>query len=314
MKSVRTLAGVLAFTMAACTIPEPRSPSPTLRLPDKLKVRTGGRVVSVPIEEYVLGSALAEVTPLNEADAVVARIYEVQSVIARSYAARHVGRHGAEGFDLCDSTHCQLYEPGRIKTSRFSAAARAAVDRTAGQVLRYGGQAVESLFHADCGGATTSAEDVWGGRPLPYLVPTKDEVPSLQHRAWQYTTTGEALRAALNRDTRSAVGTRLTAVDVVSRDLSGRATSVSIRGQTARVVRGETLRAILNRSLGDRAIQSTRFTLTRKGPEYLFAGSGFGHGVGLCQAGAAARARRGDSLSQILSAYFSDAKLAKLPH
>ncbi len=302
----------MALVVTACTLPEPRSPSPALRLPDRVTVRAGGRIVPVPIEEYVLGSVLAEVTPINEGDAVVSRIYEVQAVIARSYAARHVGRHRAAGFDLCDTTHCQLYDPGRIRTSRFATTARQAVTRTSGQILRHGAQPVEALFHADCGGATTSAEDVWGGRALPYLVPTSDEVPTLQHRHWQHTVTGDALRAALNRDARTAVGARLAGIDVVSRDLSGRATSVALRGEREHVVRGEALRTIINRTLGDRAIQSTRFTLTRIGPQYVFAGSGFGHGVGLCQAGAAARARRGDTVPDILAAYFNNATLAKV--
>ena len=293
--------------MAACTLPEPQAPSPAFRMPDRLTVRSNGRIVSVPFEAYVLGSVLAEVTPVYDAQPAVSRIYEVQAVIARSYAARHLGRHRAEGFDLCDSTHCQLYDPARIKTSRFSGAARDSVRRTAGQILRYGGQPVDALFHADCGGATTSAEDVWGGRPLPYLVPTKDDLPSLQHRTWQITTTSDALRGALNRDARTAVGGRLSSIDILSRDLSGRAASIALRGDKERVVRGEALRTVLNQSLGDRAIQSTRFTVKRDGPRYHFAGSGFGHGVGLCQAGAAARARRGDTIKQILRAYFADA-------
>ena len=74
-------------------------------------------------------------------------------------------------------------------------------------------------------------------------------------------------------------------------------------------MRGEDFRAILNRSLGERAIQSTRFALRRTGTTYTFDGTGFGHGVGLCQAGAAARARRGDGLSEILRAYFNRASL-----
>ena len=64
----------------------------------------------------------------------------------------------AEGFDLCDGVHCQLYEPGRIRTSRFAAVARAAVERTAGMILAYSNRPAEVLFHADCGGHT--AQDI----------------------------------------------------------------------------------------------------------------------------------------------------------
>ena len=77
------------------------------------------------------------------------------------------------------------------------------------------------------------------------------------------------------------------------------------------VLRGEDLRAIINASLGDRAILSTRFTVTRSSGTYVFQGSGFGHGVGLCQVGALARARQGQSVGTILSAYFEGAGLAR---
>lgn len=296
----------------ACTLPEPRlPPAAGLSVPGRLAVRVKGRVMTVPLEQYVLGTVLAELTPVEEAPPVVARLYEVQAVVARSYATAHVGRHRAEGFDLCDSTHCQLYDPARIGSSRFSAAAAEAVRRTAGEVLRYGRRAVDALYHADCGGQTAAADAVWGGPAVPYLRGTKDDVPATAHRVWQFGTTGEAIRAALNRYTRMAVGARLTGIDVILRDDSGRAASLAVRGERDRVVRGEDLRAVLNSSLGGRAIQSTRFTVRRTGASYTFEGSGFGHGVGLCQAGAAARARRGDPLRDILRAYFGDAALTR---
>ncbi len=96
---------------------------------------------------------------------------------------------------------------------------------------------------------------------------------------------------------------------MVSRDDSGRAAELGVRGEHAYTVRGDVLRAALNQTLGERAIQSTRFTLTRTGTRYDFAGTGFGHGVGLCQRGAAARARRGDSVEAILGTYFPGARI-----
>ena len=103
------------------------------------------------------------------------------------------------------------------------------------------------------------------------------------------------LRDALAKDTRSAVGRRLDDVGIATRDAGGRAMTIDVRGEFPRTVRGEDFRAILNRTLGDRALLSTRFDVSRQPDGYRFAGTGFGHGVGLCQVGAAARARRGDS-------------------
>jgi stage II sporulation protein D len=56
--------------------------------------------------------------------------------------------------------------------------------------------------------------------------------------------------------------------------------------------------------MGDRAFLSTRFSVRRTATDYVFSGTGFGHGVGLCQVGAAARAWRGDSVDSILGHYF----------
>jgi stage II sporulation protein D len=283
----------------------PRAPSPPqFEIPDRIKVRHNGRVTSVPLEEYVLGSVLAEVSPVDEAVPTAERIFEVQAVIARTYAIAHLGRHRAQGFDLCDSTHCQLYDPARIKTSRFTAIARDAVRETSHEVLLYGSRPAEALFHADCGGSTTSADAVWGGPPVPYLKAASDEQPSLSHRTWRFAVPFGKLRDALNRDRRSRVGKRLDAIDVVKRDASGRVATVALRGDRRVVLRGDDLRAILNTTFGDRAVQSTKVTIVRTRDSFVFSGTGFGHGVGLCQAGAAARARRGQSVREIVAAYF----------
>jgi len=303
---------VWGITSVAACMTTPKSPAaPPLRVPDEIRVRAAGHVVTVPIEEYVLGSALAEVSPLDETDATVARVFEVQAVLARTYAAGHLGRHASEGFDLCDGTHCQLYQPDRLRTSRFAAAARAAVGRTAHEVLAFADRPVEALFHADCGGSTSAALDVWGGRSVPYLLASPDDVPTVAHRAWNLTVTAAQLRDALARDDRSRVGRNLDDVQVATRDAGGRAATVSVRGEVPHTLRGEEFRAILNGTLGSHGLMSTRFDITRAAGGYRFSGTGFGHGVGLCQVGAAARARRGDSLASILGAYFPGAHLVR---
>jgi stage II sporulation protein D len=297
---------------AACTIPEPRSPdSGGVVAPPSVLVRVAGRVESVRLEDYVLAAALSEVTPLNETPETVQRIYEVQAVLARTYAISHLGRHRADGFDLCDTTHCQLYEPGRLRTSRFASAARTAVSRTAGVVLTYAQRPIEALYHADCGGYTAAADAVWGGPPVPYLLPAPDQVPATPHRSWKLSIPATELRSALNADARSRVGRRLNNIQIAQQDVSGRATQIVVTGEERHEVRGEELRAIVDQRLGDRAIQSTRFSITRVGDSYVFQGTGFGHGVGLCQFGAAARARNGESLDHILAAYFRGARVSR---
>jgi len=311
------LAGAITLVViaaGACAPPRGEFPGPmagTLTVPDRVTVRAAGKVTSIPLDEYVLGAVLAEVTPVGETDATIARIYEVQSIVARTYAISKLGRHKQDGFDLCDSTHCQLYQPARVTSSRFADAARAAVARTAGRVLAYEGHIAEALFHADCGGATTSADAVWGGPALPYLRTIIDKLPAETHRPWQISIPAEQLRQALDADPRTDVGRTLTAIEVTTRDESGRAAGLDVRGQRSYTVRGDVLRTVINQKLGDKAVQSTRFNLTKSGSQYVFKGTGYGHGVGLCQRGAITRARQGEGVEEILRVYFPGVTVTK---
>jgi stage II sporulation protein D len=230
-------------------------------------------------------------------------------VIARTYAVAHMGRHATGGYDVCDGTHCQLYQPSRIATSRFTPVARQALVRTRGEVLTFAGRPADALFHSDCGGHTAPSTTAWGGLPVPYLAGREDDVPQGTHRAWEFTVNNAALRNALNSDARSTVGSRLDTLTVVERDETGRAVRVELKGERRQLLRAEQLRAILTAKLGDRTIQSTRFTVKETGSRWQFSGTGFGHGVGLCQVGAAARARRGESLAGILRTYYPGTKL-----
>jgi stage II sporulation protein D len=300
-----------AGVTSACEVSAVRLPTARYVAPRQLTVRSAGRVAVVGLEAYTLAAALAEVFPLGETPAAVARIYEVQAVLARSYAASHLGRHRADGYDLCDSSHCQLYDPARIRVSRFAAQARAAVERTTGIILSFGQRPAEALFHADCGGYTAASDAIWGGAPVPYLRAQSHACRSANHRAWSFTIQREELRAVLNRDARSRVGAKLGGIDVRRRDVSGRAIEVVLAGDEPRSLRGEDLRAALNRQLGDKTIQSTRFSVRTAGTGYTFQGTGFGHGVGLCQIGAAAHARQGASMKEIFESYYKGAVLLK---
>jgi SpoIID/LytB domain protein len=177
----RVFAGLaLTAAVGACAMPprpavSPRG-TPRVTLPDRLLVRTAGKTIPVNLEDYVVDTILSEVSPVGDSDEVIAQIFEVQAIIARTYGVARAGRHRDEGFDVCDTTHCQLYQPARRRTSRFTAAALEATSRTHGEVLTYQAVPIEALFHADCGGSTVAAEAVWGGLPVPYLRTIVDNV------------------------------------------------------------------------------------------------------------------------------------------
>jgi stage II sporulation protein D len=271
-------------------------------------VQVAGRVTVVPLEDYVLGTALSELTPTSQSPAVVTRAYEVQAIIARTYASANLGRHRREGFDLCDKTHCQLYQPARVRTSTFAEAARDAVARTSGRILRFARRPAEALYHADCGGHTTTPASAWGGPAIPYLSGARDEVPGNPHRTWQFSATSGEWTALLSRDTRTNPGGPVRSIRVTARDQSGRATEVEIAGRDRVRINGETLRAVVTADRGARAVMSARFDVRATTEGFSLDGTGFGHGVGLCQVGTMARARRGDSVDAILGHYYPGAR------
>ena len=94
---------------------------------------------------------------------------KAQAVSARSYAANKAGRHTADGFDLCATTHCQVYYGcGSVAADTAQAAAE-----TAGEYIWYNGDVVETYYFSSDGGATESAKNVWGG-DTPYAVGVAD--------------------------------------------------------------------------------------------------------------------------------------------
>ena len=266
--------------------------------------------MSVPLEEYVRGTIISEFAPPTGDPAYVERMLEVQAVIARTYAAAHSGRHKRDGYDLCSTTHCQLYQPGRLKTSSWAPLAVEAVEHTAAQILWFDDAPATALFHADCGGHTSSARDIWGGAPRAYLGGSADDGAAQNaHASWRYEVSRADLTTALNADPRTRVGKTLRDISVTDRDEAGRAVLVMLSGSREPIVRGEELRTILSRAFGARAIRSTRFEVARTGQRFVFTGKGFGHGVGLCQAGAYARLKAGARPEQVLARYYPGTRL-----
>ena len=306
---MKRLGSLLVLAVATACAPAPERvtvPMPAAARYVRVQVsEEGGKVRRVALEEYVRGTIISEFAPASGELEVVGRMLEVQAILGRTYAVANRGRHTAAGFDLCSTTHCQLYEPSRLKTSRWADAARDATKRTAGVLLWHGQGPALPLFHADCGGHTSTPVHAWRGSSRPYLVAAPDrDVGEVTHMTWRYEIAAAQLLRALNADARTRVGTHLTDVTIVDRDPSGRAATVALHGQRERLVAGEDLRAVLTRAFGARAVRSTLFDVRRQKSVFVFEGRGFGHGVGLCQAGALARLRAGATPTDVLRRYF----------
>jgi hypothetical protein len=174
-----------------------------------------------------------------------------------------------------------------------------------------GGGVAESYFSASCGGATADVARLWGAeRPPAHLRGVRDDACAAG--AWTDVIPAAQLSRALGADERSDVGARLEGVRVVRRDRTGRAELVELVGARRRRLRGWDFKIIVGRTLGWGVLKSSRFEVSRAGSAYVFRGAGFGHGLGLCQAGAHVSAARGAGYRQILGRYFPGAGVGAL--
>jgi stage II sporulation protein D len=305
------LAGGLTAVLtgaAACggarPIVHPPDEAPPPPAADVRVLTTAGRVERVDIEQYVRGTVEAEARVLpGESPEVAVRVFELQALIARTYLAANRNRHAAAGADVCDTTHCQVYRPTALLQSSADWLDQG-VSRSAGRLLLFDGLPALTLFHASCGGTTSAAETVWGGHQRPYLQSVNDAYCRRAPQPWRLRLGRSELARALDADPRTRVDGRLDAIDILSRYAGERVVLVGLAGARSPVVRGEELRNVLMRAFGPRSVRSTRFIVTRESDAFVLEGTGWGHGAGLCQAGALARLRAGANVTDVIAHYY----------
>jgi stage II sporulation protein D len=254
------------------------------------------------LEDYVLRVVAAEGSTETEPEALKAL-----AIASRTYALKNIGRHSADGYDFCTTTHCQRFRDVALDSeSGISPAALKAVQFTKGEVLLDAGhQVADSYFSASCGGATANMTSLWGAKAPTYLRGVADEYCATdKHHNWTDVISEKQLLKALQSDPRTNVGDRLISVRVLRQDASGRAEIISIEGERRLTVKGWDFKIIVGRALGWNLLKSSRFEIAHSGSNFVFRGGGFGHGLGLCQEGAHVMATRGANYRQILGKYF----------
>src|SRR6266498_2761735 len=253
---------------------------------------------TMPLEDYVRGVVAAEGSMESEPEALKAL-----AIASRTYLLKNLGRHSSEGYDFCTTTHCQRYRPADPESPAVSSAIIEAVEATKGEVLRDGNdQLADSYFSASCGGATANLSTLWGGNAPTYLRGIRDEYcASEPHHSWTDVISHVQMLKALNTDPRTNVGERLVDVRILRKDASGRAELISVEGNRRITVKGWDFKIIVGRALGWNVLKSSRFDISRSGVNFVFRGSGFGHGLGLCQEGAHVLAAGGAGYRQILT-------------
>jgi stage II sporulation protein D len=248
---------------------------------------------------------------------------------------RWYGREAHADFDVCADDHCQRYQG---ITKAFSPAADAAVRATTGEFLRYHGAICDARFSKSCGGITERYAVAWEDQDIPYLESVYDGAtrPSFHNSEtwirssppaycntddsellsrvlpgfdqetrdfyrWQVAYTGEELRELIRSRIAVDLGP-IRSMQALARGASGRIYRLKIAGERDYIVVGKELE--IRRALSPTHLYSSAFVVDNESGRLVLRGAGWGHGVGLCQIGAAVMANGGAKYTDILHHYY----------
>lgn len=261
---------------------------------NKLKI-----FLTVPLEEYVVAALAGESGNFQHEESMKA-----MAVAVRTYAAHFRQRHASEGFDFCDSTHCQT-----LNFKGITPQIRAAVEATRGEMLWYQGSPAATFYHQNCGGTVAAAQEAWPDMRAPYLKQQPDPycvrgVPL----PWKAQLDRSQLEKAL-RAQGLTVPSEWDKLEILKRAPSGRVLKLSFHTASdptglPQFISASSLRFAIGRAFGWNQVRSDLYEVETTADSVIFSGRGAGHGVGLCQAGAEEMAKEGKSYRQILAFYY----------
>ena len=286
----------------------------------------------IDLEEYlcsVISSEMSANSPMEllKAHAVISRSWALRAIEANRVTAGKIQssvyeQNGHIGFDVCADDHCQRYEG----LGRMNNRAVEAVRATKGEVLSYGDEICDCRFHKCCGGKTEEFETCWEDKHVPYLESVdcpfcasdylKDKTALRQslndydletndYHDWSVTYSASELRQIILDKSHIDFG-EITDLVPLKRGKSGRIYELEIVGTLRRQVIGKEL--TIRRWLSPSCLKSSWFeiqkTLGSRLSTFDLKGHGWGHGVGLCQIGAATMAIEGYSYRDILAHYY----------
>lgn len=276
------------------------------------------------IEDYLLSVISSEM----RADASL-EFLKAHAVISRSWALARIEnrRHPEQAesaiphamYDVCADDHCQRYEGLTLATGET---VRQAIDQTWGQTLRYEGRICDTRFYKCCGGRTEIFSTCWENRDYPYLQSVEDpycdchddavlsqvlndyDLETKDFHDWEERYTRDGLSALVRERTGMDFGI-IQDLEPVERGVSGRIKYLRIRGTLRTEVIGKEL--AIRRALSKSHLKSSNFEVRWEGDNLILRGKGWGHGVGLCQIGAAVMSTKGFNYKQILEYYYKGA-------
>jgi len=263
---------------------------------------------------------------------------------------RWYDREDHSGFDVCADDHCQRYQ-GITRAFSNIGIVRQAIDETRGQVLKSEEKICDARFSKCCGGVFEEFQNCWEDTKLPYLVKRRDsenplDIPDLtkepeaerwissRHDAFCNTQDKKILGQVLNNYDQettdffrwqisytqkelSELVYKRSGIDFgfiedmipIERGTSGRLVKLKIAGSKKTMTIGKELE--IRRTLSTSHLYSSAFTIEKRDDEFILTGAGWGHGVGLCQIGAAVMGEKGYSYDKILLHYYTGATIEK---
>ena len=249
------------------------------------------------IDKYIAGVVMAEGGAGKNLE-----FFKTQAIIARTYMYKNFDKHAQDKYNLCDNTHCQAFN-GLSSDSLLN---EAAIETRGLVILDKDSILIISAFHSNCGGETSSSEDVWlSGQPYlksvsdPYCIRSRSA-------AWQKS---YSLNDWLKYIRRSGFYGNIDDPSMLNFSQENR---LSDYKTTSFSIPLRTMRSDLN-------LRSTFFSVVTEGDSVILKGKGYGHGVGLCQEGAMAMAVKGFRYREIINFYYtgviiSDIKNAVILH
>ena len=250
-------------------------------------------------------------------------------------------------FDVCADDHCQRYQGITKETSPNVAEA---IRRTRGELLTYGDEICDARFSKCCGGAMEEFQYCWDDTLKPYLKGIGDTpeetIPDLtveenarqwilsspksfcnttdkrilsqvlndydqettDFYRWRVSYTQEELSKLVEKKLGAGLGT-ITDMRPLKRGTSGRICELRITGTKKTIIVGKELE--IRRALSESHLYSSAFVVEKQGDTFTLIGAGWGHGVGLCQIGAAVMGDKGYAYDEILRHYYPGAEIEK---
>ncbi len=272
------------------------------------------------LEQYLKGVLTPE---LGERRSDEFEAVKAQAVASRTYAIAHLGQYGGKSYDLRADVSDQIYVGASWQRDWVDRA----VEATTGEVLVDNHGLIQAYYHSTCGGQTEAIEDVWGKPPRPYLVAVDDDTMCnwSKYSDWveifdESTLVGN-LRAYRNHVGIAPIADFDRVLDI---RLEGQTPGKRYRRMVVVTPDGEwpiaadQIRWALGRPTRPGSIlPSSRFVLNLTRDKYgsivkaIARGTGYGHGVGMCQCGMIGRARAGEQYRSILKHYYTGVRIER---